>query len=371
MKIVHVTSSLVKKSAGVGEVVKALSHQQTDLGFDVTVLGLDHPDWELEKEEWSGVKTILVPVFGPRKLGYAAHMEQVLEELQPDIVHLHGLWMHPGRSVLKWHRKTNRPFILSPHGMLSKVALSYSKIKKYLISALFQNEVMANASAFHATSNAEIIEIKDYGIKSKIYEISNGIHEQIPLNGDYSKTDKTIISLGRVHRKKALDQLILAWKKIEQEFPEWSVRIIGPSEGGEDTRLLSLIKDIDVSRVTVEGPVYGTDKIKIMSDASIFALPTYSENFALTVAESLMLEVPVISSHGAPWEGLELEKCGLWVPVGSDSMAEALKKLMLLNDSDRHEMGIRGRNWMIRDFSWSTIAEKFIVSYKDIIKDKL
>ncbi|UTV86709.1 glycosyltransferase [Cobetia amphilecti] len=370
MKVVHVTSSLVKQAAGVREVVLGLAQAQIDSGIDVRVLGLDHPDWEYEKNDWNGVPTTLVPVVGARKLGYSAQMERVLEELQPDIVHLHGLWMHPGRSVLKWHRKTGRPYILSPHGMLSDVALSYGKYKKALISLLFQNSVFNKAAAIHATSKSEIKEIQKYGVSSKIYEIPNGIKEIAVPNKSVSK-QKAILSLGRIHRKKALDQLILAWQTLEKDFPEWSVRIIGPSEGDESTNLKRLINDLNLPRVTIESPVYGADKIITMSEASIFALPTYSENFALTVAESLMLEVPVISSHGAPWEGLELEKCGLWVPVGSDSMAEALKKLMLLNDSDRHEMGIRGRNWMIRDFSWSTIAEKFIVSYKDIIKDKL
>ena len=118
-----------------------------------------------------------------------------------------------------------------------------------------------------------------------------------------------------------------------------------------------------MQRVTIRGPVYGSEKTELMARAGVFALPTLSENFAITVAESLMLEVPVVSSQGAPWSGLETEGCGRWVPIGAPYMAAGLRQIMLSTDAERRDMGARGRAWMLRDFGWDGVASRMIGVY--------
>lgn len=143
MKILHVTSGLSRLEDGVRGTVMALSRAQTELGDDVAVLGLETSDWIERKEIWAGIQVKALRVFGPRSLGYAPSMTSSILKCAPDIVHLHGLWMHPNRSVLQWHRRTGRPYVLSIHGMLSEAALSYSPWKKHVASVLFQNNVLA------------------------------------------------------------------------------------------------------------------------------------------------------------------------------------------------------------------------------------
>ena len=357
MRVVHVSAGLVRKAAGVREVILGLAQAQRAMGMDVAVLGLNHPDWPEERKAWNGISTRVVPVLGPRSLGYAPSMAATLREMAPDVVHLHGLWMHPGRSVLQWHRLTGLPYVLSPHGMLSDVALSYSPTRKKAVSLWFQDAVFRRAAALHATSDGEAGEIRAYGLRAPVCVVPNGISEITRPSG-VTDSGRTILSLGRIHRKKALDHLILAWQTLERDFPDWSVLIVGPSEDGEADRLRALIKETGVQRVTIRGPVYGAEKTKLMASAGLFALPTHSENFAITVAESLMLEVPVVSSQGAPWSGLESEDCGLWVPIGATYMSDALRQMMSLSDKERRKMGARGRAWMLRDFSWASVVQR-------------
>lgn len=362
MKIAHVTSGLVRSAAGVREVVMSVSMTQRALDHDVRVFGLDDLTWGSESRDWTGAPASAFRVIGPRAFGYAPGMLEALIKFAPDVVHLHGLWMHPGRSVLQWHRSTGRPYVISPHGMLSNVALNYSRFRKKAVSLWFQDAVFAHAAAIHATSDVEAGEIRSYGLQGQICIIPNGVAEferpAVPR-----APGRTILSLGRIHRKKALEHLIIAWKSLEPNFPDWSVLIVGADEGGEVARLRALIKETGVQRVSIKGPVYGTDKVDLMASAGLFALPTYSENFAITVAESLMLEVPVVASHGAPWKGLVSEGCGRWVPIGPTYMAGGLRQMMMLTDEQRRGMGARGRAWMKRDFGWDGIAKRMTEVY--------
>lgn len=77
----------------------------------------------------------------------------------------------------------------------------------------------------------------------------------------------------------------------------------------------------------------------------------------------MILEVPVVSSQGAPWSGLESEDCGRWVAIGAPYMSDALRQMMLLTDAERREMGARGRAWMLRDFSWPSVVGRLQTCY--------
>jgi 2-amino-4-hydroxy-6-hydroxymethyldihydropteridine diphosphokinase len=55
--------------------------------------------------------------------------------------------------------------------------------------------------------------------------------------------------------------------------------------------------------------LYGEAKINAYQEADIYVLPTHSENFGMTVAESLAAGTPVITTNGAPWSGLEAPLC--------------------------------------------------------------
>jgi glycosyltransferase involved in cell wall biosynthesis len=70
------------------------------------------------------------------------------------------------------------------------------------------------------------------------------------------------------------------------------------------------------------------------------------------------MTTPVISTKGAPWQGLEENACGWWIDHGVEPLAATLRTAMLLSDEERWAMGKRGRAWMKRDFSWESIAQE-------------
>ena len=161
-----------------------------------------------------------------------------------------------------------------------------------------------------------------------------------------------------------MDGLISAWSELENHWPDWKLRIIGPDEGGYLDRLKAQTRNLSLRRVVFENPLFGEQKYEAYRTADIFVMPTLNENFAMTVAEALAQETPVICTKGAPWRGLEENRCGWWIDHGKDALRRGLSDAMSKTPDELAAMGIRGRAWMIRDFSWRSITLEMSSVYR-------
>jgi len=281
-----------------------------------------------------------------------------------DVIHNHGLWLMPNVYAGLAARQADRPFVVSPRGMLAPEALRLSRRKKRLFWALVQNQALAKAAAWHATSAVEAADIRNFGIRAPIAVIANGID----VNREAAQhvggaQQRTVLFLSRLHPHKRLQNLIEAWSSVSAQRPEWRLTIVGPDEGGHRAELEGLARKRGAERISFLGAVYGERKNQVLASADLFVLPTKSENFGLAVAEALAAGVPAIVTKGAPWAGLETESCGWWIDHGVEPLKAALLEATALPASMRQEMGARGRAWMARDFSWDAVAQQMIALY--------
>jgi glycosyltransferase involved in cell wall biosynthesis len=303
-----------------------------------------------------------------RELRFSADLTRALREFAAnvDVVHDHGLWLMPNVEAGRAALAARKPFIVTPHGMLSPTALSFSRLKKRFVWALLQGDVVRRASCIHVTSEQEHDEIRDFGLQSPIAIIPNGIDIPELDSCSIATTDicRTVLSLGRIHPKKGLDRLVRAWARVEFAHPEWRLRIVGPDELGHARELAALAAELKTPRISIEGPVMGDAKIAAYRKADLFVLPTLNENFAITVAEALAVGTPVIATKGAPWHGLECEGCGWWIDHGVEPLAATLAEAMDMERGVLRAKGAKGRAWMKRDFSWDCVAHDMLDVYR-------
>jgi glycosyltransferase involved in cell wall biosynthesis len=255
--------------------------------------------------------------------------------------------------------------------MLGKAARRISWWKKEPIWWLCQHKALRVADCLHATAESEYLEIRQAGLMNPVAIIPNGI--DLPpihtLPDRINRAQRQVLSLGRIHPKKGLDRLLHAWAKIEHTVPDWSLKLVGNAEVGHDIELMALAQQLGLKRFMLDGPSFGDAKWQVYHDADVFVLPTLNENFGLTVAEALASGLPVISTKGAPWGGLETNGCGWWIDHGVEPLAAALISAMGMTPFQRVEMGHRGRDWMGRDFGWPAIGAEMASVYRWLRSD--
>ncbi|WP_192361942.1 glycosyltransferase [Mesorhizobium mediterraneum] len=364
LRIVHTIASIDEEASGPSYSVPALATKQAIQNEEVSVYSVGKAGTYLRdrfthcrfKSDFKGY-----PVLG--RMAVSGSMLRSLRQAKPDIIHNHGLWLMPNVYGAWVKNDTKAKLVFAPRGMLSPVALRFSAARKKAFGSLFQNRALSSVDLFHATSEQEYEDIRAFGLEAPVAIIPNGI--DVLQNGPAAQPKKKIVvSLGRIHPKKGLDRLVRAWSLLEADFPGWRLLILGPSEGGHADELKRLAANLSLTRVQVREAVYGDQKRELLARAELFVLPTLSENFGMTVAESLAAATPVISSKGAPWQMLETKRCGWWIEHGSESLASCLRVAMSISPDERIAMGLRGREWMLQDFSWDSIATRMTESYR-------
>lgn len=366
MKIIQVIPYLRLESSGPTQSVPGMCRGLQHAGCDVTL----HSDGPAPQKDF-GCPTFFhdIKVFPhPKFLRSPAMLKQLREECQTaTIIHNNSLWTMPNVYPLWTCKGTKCKQVLQPRGTLSKWALNNSKWKKRIFGWLFQYAVMRKADMWVATCEDEYQDIRRLGYKQPVAILPNGV--DLPMSEDelravMPRDRRRMYFLSRIHPKKNVELLLRCWAKLESEFADWDLSIVGPDKNNPYAdEMKQLVKDLGCQRVTFEGELNGAEKFKFVAESECFVLPTHSENFGMVVAEALACKTPAICSFGAPWEGLNEHQCGWWIPTDMVAFEETMRQVMLMSRDTLAEMGERGRAWMARDFSWDGIGAKLKAAY--------
>ena len=275
-----------------------------------------------------------------------------------DIVHIQSIWLFPNIIPYFIKKLTKCRIVFSPRGTMDKYALKISKIKKiFVYYFLFQKKSLKSADYFHATSMKEMKEIRKLGFIQPIAVIPNPIKKTIIYN---VKKEKIITFIGRIHPIKGLDNLLLAWKNIEKDT-NYELKIYGIWEDKKYIQKLhDFIKDNNLLKVEINGPIYGDKKNKLYQKSSATIFPSYTENFGNSIGESLMNETLAIVSDKTPWVSLEKLECGFICEPKVNSIQKALIRFNNLDSDQVLKMGKNGRKLGLEKFS----SEKVKILYK-------
>jgi len=368
MKIVHIVPSISAEATGPAYSVPKLCESLAGRGEEVELHVLSPAPANTTFEQYTIHAHPSCPLL--TRFGISPHMRMALAKSAKtaQILHNHSLWMLPNIYPSSAVKGTHCRLVTSPRGTLSEYAINRSRRIKNAVWTLGQKNVLRKSACLHATAESEYHEIRRKGLHAPVAIIPNGI--EISPEQKHQKSSKQfrrLLFLGRIHPIKGIDLLLRAWVKLEKRYSGWELHIVGPDNCGYSSQIKALVEDLKIKRIAFSGPVYGSEKRRTYLSADLYVLPTHSENFAMTVAEALAHGVPAIVSKGAPWAGLKTEKCGWWIDIGEEPLVECLGEAMSKSNKELVDMGMRGREWMNRDFSWDRIGKMMHKTYEWIL----
>ena len=158
-----------------------------------------------------------------------------------------------------------------------------------------------------------------------VKEIENKAKEKPEV---YLNKDKfNIVSIGRLTNQKGFDILIDAVEPIIKENKNCELYIIGM---GEDYEALSNRIEKLGLKDNVHLLGYVKNPYSILIQADVYVCSSRHESFSLTVAESLILGIPVISTRcTGPIELLENGKYGMLIGHESSDIQNAIEELIM------------------------------------------
>lgn len=289
--------------------------------------------------------------------------------LWADVVHITATYSFTTLPSLAVTKLLNRPVVWSPRGGVQAAAdwEDAPNLRKKRIFEKVAAALTPRLAVVHVTAETERAAMAPRFPNASFASIPNSV-ELPPMCARPARGSHEIrlMFLSRVHEKKGLTLLLDILAGLPSEF---SLSVYG---SGEPSYLSDLKAKADFlgirDRISFHGHVDGTAKYDAFSQADLFVLPSYSENFGIVVAEALASGLPVVTTDRTPWSGLDSKGCGRCVSPTVEALREAI---LALGAEDLYEMGVRGRAWMEAEFSPGSVHSSMFDVYEALCSAKL
>jgi glycosyltransferase involved in cell wall biosynthesis len=140
---------------------------------------------------------------------------------------------------------------------------------------------------------------------------------------------RNVLFLGKLAKEKGIFDLLEALALIRRRLPD--TRLVMAGEGdSEAARMRTAALGLG-DAVTLPGWVSGDAKDQLLRDASVFALPSYSECMPMSVLEAMATGIPCVASNvgGLPDIVTDGVEAHLTHPGDVAGLAHALERLLI------------------------------------------
>jgi glycosyltransferase involved in cell wall biosynthesis len=297
-----------------------------------------------------------------------------------DLVHVHSLYLFHDWAAAAACRRAGVPYILRPHGALDPYIHRRHRAKKALFDRWFQDRMLARAAAIHYTAAEEMRLAAPFVHGAPGFVVPNGLeladYAALPPRGSFRRRHPglgeapIVLFLGRLNFKKGLDLLAAAFGRLGDRAGEACLVIAGP-DGGFRRETEVFVDQAGIrDRTLFTGLLQGADKLAALTDADLFVLPSYSENFGIAVVEAMACGLPVVISDQVNiWREIEGDGAGLVTPCEAGAVADAIARL-IADPELRRRMGAAGRAAVAQRYSWDKVAEQLEAAYVRIREDR-
>lgn len=310
--------------------------------------------WWWSQQNWSGIRTLLFPVY----LGWQACLifwyMQLIIRLRPDIVHPQSKDDFIAATIAG--KLLNKKVIWTDHADLKYIFANHTfRYKNPVGKLVYLASQWADAITLVSASEKKLIEEAiGHTLPPKYNVIHNGILDATVTAAKRPNEDKVIFcATSRLVMAKGVGELITAFQKVHRKYPQTLLWLVG--DGPERQKFAAQAAG-DLSIVFMG---HTDNPLSYVASCDIFVHPSHHEGFSLSLVEAAMLAKPIIACGvGGNSEIISSGNNGQLVPArDSKALADAMVGL-LESPLLQKTYGRAARQTFLDNFEFSRLATK-------------
>lgn len=368
MKIWHIGASPSPQTVdGINTTIWLVAREQALMGHEVTLLLVTPPDEDAKRvaEEFN-FQLIYIPT---NNWSYdLKRLDPILCSSPPHIVHMHSVFL-PNLATLARYLKRNKiPYIVTPHAISSQL-LQRGWLKKKVYSWLVEKPRFYQASAISAVTPQEEKAIRAFvpNYRGVIRCVSSPINPHfVEQKWKGYLEPKKLVYMGRFDvLHKGIDILVEIARSLPQDT---EIHLYGATNAKSEKLMQHLLQNNLPSNVYFHPPVFGFQKARVLSEASLYIQMSRWEVFGISVAEAMYLGVPcaiAITLNLA--ELFNQHELGLVLPTDPQKAATCIAEI-LKHPSRLHHWSERAQTYAKAHFHPTTVATSYLALYTEALQ---
>jgi glycosyltransferase involved in cell wall biosynthesis len=279
-----------------------------------------------------------------------------LNEINPDVVIGGSIVFFSGAIGLRWARQHKKKFVMFDDG-------KPSDIKRNMVVQFIKDTLIKQADALWLPSADYDAEYPYLDTDTVIFHGFNCIdNDQFKFEDKKTVDHKAIVCIARLVPIKNIENLLRAWKIVENNGIDYTLNIIG--NGPLYDPLTKLASTLNLKSVKFLGAINNNDLPSHLYNADAFVLASYSESWGLVVNEAMAAGLPVLLSNKIN-AGQALLQEGIngysFNPNDINDIADKLLKFIASDISAKKEMSDNSLK-IINAMSYENMGNKLVAA---------
>ena len=288
---------------------------------------------------------------------------------RPDLVVFHEVYKPEFlRAAGKW-RKMGVPYIVVPHGCLTKKAQRIKRLKKTVANLLLVDRFLRGAKAIQFLSRQEQ---ENSRFREKGFVATSGI--DLPKNNQRQTDPERVrmVYIGRMDiHVKGLDLMLQAVRDTAEllRANRATLDLYGPDRLGSHEVLRKMIAELGIGDlVAVHDKVLGEEKAAVLRRADIFIQTSRTEALTMGILEAMSYGLPCIVTEGTTRAELIRDRNAGWSAQNdARAIAETIRSAMMQKETWLQK-GQKATEIIAEDYGWDRIARKTVLQYRLLLK---
>lgn len=393
LRVLHVITSLSKSQGGPAVALPLLARALVKTGVEITIVTTDDdgrgkrlPVATGEAVAGEGGATYF---YFPKQTEFYRFSWPLTRWLWShvrdfDLVHVHALFTYTS-TVTAWiARLRGVPYVVRPLGVLNHWGMQNRRRRlKWLSTQIVELPILRGAACIHYTSKQERNEaaavragklpsvIIPLGIDTSDYQTlpkPDTFYARFPM----AVGRRIVLFLSRLDAKKGLDLLLPAFAGVSRARPDIFLVIAGDGEPAFVAELRAEAEHLGLgpAQILWTGFIAGAEKKAALAAATIFVLPSYSENFGIAAAEALAAGIPSILTEKVALAADAAETdSALVVRCDASALRDAMIKL-LTDSAACNRLSVNASRMAAERFSLAAAGDSLKQLYASIKRQK-